>query len=112
MRRIEIVRAALSSYELRSINEAAIELRLSPFTLRAWIKEGRLHAVRLGRRLFIAQAEIDRIVRDSGGIGARSAEISTKLTNLRAAAERAVETLGADDDVAIWLRLKIEASKS
>ncbi len=62
MRHIDVVRAALSSYQLRSIDETAQELRLSPLTLRAWIKDGKLCAVRLGRRLFVTQAEIDRLV--------------------------------------------------
>jgi len=62
MKHLDGVRAALSSYQLRSIDEAADELHLSPFTLRAWVKAGKLCAVRLGRRLFITQAEIDRQV--------------------------------------------------
>jgi excisionase family DNA binding protein len=45
------------------IREAARALGLSHWTLRAWIRQGRLRAVRLGRRRMIEPAELERLLR-------------------------------------------------
>lgn len=60
----------VDSHRLHSINETAEVLRLSRWTLLAWIRAGRLHAVRLGRQLFVSQAEIDRQVQSGSTTGA------------------------------------------
>lgn len=47
--------------ELRSINDAAKSLQLSPWTVRAHGRQGTIKLVRLGTRVMVNQAEIDRI---------------------------------------------------
>lgn len=42
-------------------DEAAPLLRLSPESVRRLIREGRIHAVKIGKRYLIAPAEIERI---------------------------------------------------
>jgi excisionase family DNA binding protein len=44
------------------IKEAAAMLSLSRWTIRAMIREGRLPAVRIGRRVLIERAELERLV--------------------------------------------------
>jgi excisionase family DNA binding protein len=44
------------------IKQAADLLSLSPWTLRRWIAEGKLKAVRLGRRVMLRSAELERLV--------------------------------------------------
>jgi excisionase family DNA binding protein len=50
---------------LYNVTEAARVLSLSPWTLRRWIKEGKLESVRLGRRVLITVDELSRLV-DAG----------------------------------------------
>ena len=50
---------------LMSIEEAAGLLRISPWTVRAWIREGRLRPVRLGRRVLLSETELERLVTES-----------------------------------------------
>jgi excisionase family DNA binding protein len=47
---------------LRSVGEAAEELNVSKDLLRRLIKKGLVRAVRISKRLLIAQVEIDRLV--------------------------------------------------
>ena len=47
---------------LRSVGEAAEELNVSKDLLRRLIKRGLIRAVRISKRLLIAQVEIDRLV--------------------------------------------------
>jgi excisionase family DNA binding protein len=44
------------------LREAAASVGLSPWTLRAWIRQGKVAAVRLGRRVMIEPAELQRLV--------------------------------------------------
>lgn len=44
------------------LKEAAAMVGLSPWTLRHWIKQGRLRSVRLGRRVLIEPGELERLV--------------------------------------------------
>ena len=44
------------------LKEAAAAVGLSPWTLRHWIKQGRLRSVRLGRRVLIEPGELERLV--------------------------------------------------
>ena len=44
------------------LREAAASVGLSPWTLRAWIRQGKLGAVRLGRRVMIEPGELHRMV--------------------------------------------------
>ena len=50
---------------LKSVDEAAGLLGISPWTVRAWIREGRLRPVRLGRRVLLSEAELERLVSES-----------------------------------------------
>jgi excisionase family DNA binding protein len=47
---------------LRSIQQAAELLNLSPWTIRAYIREGRLRPVRLGRRVLLTESELERLI--------------------------------------------------
>ena len=47
---------------LKSIEEAAGLLRISKWTVRAYIRDGKLQAVRLGRRVLLEEAELERLV--------------------------------------------------
>jgi excisionase family DNA binding protein len=51
------------------LREAAASVGLSPWTLRAWIRQGKLAAVRLGRRVMIEPGELRKLVEQgrSGG---------------------------------------------
>lgn len=48
-----------------SINEAAELLSLSPWTIRAWIKQGKLPATRLGRRVCVTPQALRELVNKS-----------------------------------------------
>lgn len=50
--------------ELVSIVEAAKELSISPWTIRAHLKGGTITPVRCGRRVLIPRNEVDRIARE------------------------------------------------
>jgi excisionase family DNA binding protein len=49
---------------LQSIESAAKTLSLSPWTVRAYIRQGKIRPVRIGRRVLIESQEIDRIVEE------------------------------------------------
>jgi excisionase family DNA binding protein len=49
-------------FRLFDIKEAANLLSLSPWTLRKWVAAGKLRPVRLGRRVLLEQAELERFV--------------------------------------------------
>ncbi len=51
--------------QLRSIEEAARLLGISPWTVRAYIKTGKLKPVRLGRRVLVEEAELERFVAEN-----------------------------------------------
>jgi excisionase family DNA binding protein len=52
--------------QLRSVQEAAARLAISPWTLRRAIRRGEIHAVRVGRRrVLISEKEILRVI-DNG----------------------------------------------
>lgn len=44
------------------LREAAGSVGLSVWTLRSWIRQGKLRSVRLGRRVMIEPAELQRLV--------------------------------------------------
>jgi len=54
----------MSDLQLLSIAEAAKGFSVSHYTLRAHIKRGAVKTVRLGRRVLISRAEVERITRD------------------------------------------------
>ena len=47
---------------LYSIGEVAKLLGVSPITVRKWIKQGKIHAIKLGRKYAIPATEIDKII--------------------------------------------------
>jgi len=47
---------------LFSVGEAAAVLRISPWTVRAYIGKGKLAPVRLGRRVLLKEEELERFV--------------------------------------------------
>jgi excisionase family DNA binding protein len=47
---------------LMTLQETATSLKVSPHTVRKWVREGRLQPVRLCRRLLFAPASIDRLI--------------------------------------------------
>ncbi len=52
---------------LKTINEAAELLSVSPWSIRKWIKKGRLQPVRICRRVHLEEAEIERFVAEAKG---------------------------------------------
>jgi excisionase family DNA binding protein len=59
---------------LWSVEKAAELLGLSPWTLRAYIRDGRLRPVRLGRRVLLEESELERFVTE--GKNQNSVEIT------------------------------------
>jgi excisionase family DNA binding protein len=51
--------------QLLTLLEVAEMLRVSPHTVRAWVRKGRLRPVRICRRLLFSPAEIERLVSES-----------------------------------------------
>jgi len=49
---------------LKNIDQTAETLGISPWTVRSYIKTGKLKPVRLGRRVLIEEAELERFVAD------------------------------------------------
>jgi len=47
---------------LKSMEEAAVLLGISPWTIRGYIRDGKLRPVRLGRRVLMEEAELERFV--------------------------------------------------
>jgi excisionase family DNA binding protein len=50
---------------LKSVEQAAGLLGLSTWTVRAYIRDGKLRPVRLGRRVLLAENELERLVAES-----------------------------------------------
>jgi len=48
--------------QLLSIKTSAARLSVSPWTIRAWVTQGRIASVKLGSRRLIPESEIDRII--------------------------------------------------
>ncbi len=55
----------LTTKQLLSIKAAADALGLSVWTLRSWAYSGKVSSHKLGSRLLVSQAEIDRILTES-----------------------------------------------
>ena len=53
-----------SMEKLRSIEEAAQTLAVSPWTIRAYVRKGKIRPVRIGRRVLIEPSEIVRIIEE------------------------------------------------
>jgi excisionase family DNA binding protein len=57
--------------QLRSVEETAKRLSVSTFTTRRLIKAKQLSAVRVGKRVLVPEAEIERVIRE-GAANARA----------------------------------------
>ncbi len=55
---------------LKNIHQAAELLGISPWTVRKDIRDGKLRPVRLGRRVLLEEAELERFVAQGRDIGA------------------------------------------
>lgn len=51
--------------QLRSVEDAARLLAISPWTVRAWIAQGKLFPVRIGRRVLLEESELQRFIDES-----------------------------------------------
>jgi excisionase family DNA binding protein len=51
--------------QLLSVEIAAQRLSISPWTIRAWIAEGRIASAKIGRRRLVPESEIERLVSDN-----------------------------------------------
>jgi len=47
---------------LKSVEEAAVLLGISKWTIRGYIRDGKLKPVRLGRRVLLTEDELERLV--------------------------------------------------
>jgi excisionase family DNA binding protein len=47
---------------LVGVADAAAAIGLSPWTIRQYIREGKIHAVRIGRRVLIEPSELQRLM--------------------------------------------------
>lgn len=98
------------SPKLLRVSKAAHELGLHPFTVRKWIKQGKIHAVWVGQEARVPRSEIERLVGKTdgrllvlygrvSGIGQR-ADLETQLARLQAwasAARAGAQTLVLSD---------------
>lgn len=51
--------------QLLSIERTAEMLSVSPWTVRAWITQGRLGSAKLGSRRLVPQSEIEKLISDA-----------------------------------------------
>ncbi len=57
---------------LLDIQRASQELRIGESTLRRWIHQGRVSVIRLGRRVLIRQASLEKLIDDAERSTART----------------------------------------
>jgi excisionase family DNA binding protein len=77
--------------EYLTVNEIAEHLKLNPQTLRNWIDQGSLPAVRIGRRVRVRRADLDRILAKGASGSVQPAASSAPSVNARVQLERALE---------------------
>jgi len=53
---------------LLDLKEAGRLLSISPWTVRAYIKTGKINPVRLGRRVLLEESELERFVQQSRAV--------------------------------------------
>jgi excisionase family DNA binding protein len=61
---------ATAEDKLRPLAEAATELRISAFTLRAWCLAGKISYHRIGRQIMLLQSDLDSLIK-SGRVAAK-----------------------------------------
>lgn len=55
--------------QLYDVNDAARQLAVSPWTVRAWIRQGKLRPVRIGRLVRLDEDELSRFVASNKAAG-------------------------------------------
>jgi excisionase family DNA binding protein len=50
--------------QLLDVNAVAALLSVSPYTIRAWVRQGKLNPVRLGRRVLFEMSSVEDFVRE------------------------------------------------
>jgi excisionase family DNA binding protein len=55
----------LSADSLLTVDDIARTLKLNPQTVRNWIDQGYLRAIRIGRNVRVTHAEFDRLIEES-----------------------------------------------
>lgn len=59
---------------LYDVNAAARQLAVSPWTIRAYIRQGKLHPVRIGRLVRLDEEELSKFVASNKASGQRSGD--------------------------------------
>jgi len=60
--------------QLYDVNAAARQLAVSPWTVRAYIRQGKLHPVRIGRLVRLDEEELSKFVTRNKTSGQRSGD--------------------------------------
>jgi len=66
---------------LRSIEESAEILGISPWTIRKYVREFKLQPVRIGRRVLLEEAELQRFVADSRAVLPPAPSVNVGVSN-------------------------------
>lgn len=61
---MQVLQGETTVTKLLSIHAAADLLSISPWTVRSYIKAGKILPVRLGRRVLVAEEELERLIAD------------------------------------------------
>src|ERR1700733_5406357 len=84
--------------EYLTVSEIADRLKLNQQTVRNWIDQGRLPAVRIGRRVCVRRADIDRVLAHGATVALEpqpsSVAAGEAIEQLADALERARQLLG------------------
>lgn len=68
----------MDNKKLLTVEEVAYYLTLSPQTIRRWIKDGYIKSTKIGRKHFIAQRELDRLLEQEDGDARADEELERK----------------------------------
>jgi putative resolvase len=103
--------------KLLRVSKAAHELGLHPFTVRKWIKQGKIHAIRIGQEARIPRSEIERLAgkADDGRVvllyarvsgSGQTEDLATQMARLEAWAkqERAGQRIEVLSDIGSGLK--------
>lgn len=58
---------AMMAEELLTVDEVAARLKLTPYTIREWLRAGRIRGIRIGSRRAgwrVAESEVERFIRE------------------------------------------------
>jgi len=71
-----------SADSLLTVDDIARILKLNPQTVRNWIDQGYLGAIRIGRNVRVTRAEFDRLIEESytDRSGGQNAKVSSRFT--------------------------------